>query len=498
MPYTIEILGVDKTSLLKAGSLRVTRRTDKNNDCSITLETTAAGYLPVVGQDIKVKNSGTVIFGGCIKTITARKVEAGHGNTKKIELDISSDGYRSIPARRTITNGYNQRSAGYIVTDLVNNVFNTEGITAGTIGTGANPVGDSGEYDAICKNCAEILDDMAQASGYKWYIDDTKKLHFVADDTITAAAHDIVEGGAFTDYQIESYETTLDQYANKIFVRGGLGDDGNVIQTIAEDVTEQGNRKTVEGSTYSSGVYGAVINDTNIDLLADATTAAQNALKKSGIIPAALNITSYTLDWLPGTKLKVNLPTFGISTDTYYLIEELTLEDMDGKNLKCAMKASRRKELDFSTQSSQSGIDYLGSVVKKAKEGGKAGSSTYIDSSGNLTQSNLYVDTDWPPGAKSKSVLIDTDDFSRYDRIAISSNATTDVTQAEFVEVIGSTAITLTLSSTSASAGCIKKIKNSSSAIVTLSGTIDGSTTNIMYPLESVELIWNGTDWRVM
>jgi hypothetical protein len=401
MAYTIEILGVDKTSLLKAGSLRVTRRTDKNNDCSLVLTTTAAGYLPKVGQDIKVKNSGTVIFGGCIKTISARKIQVGYGNTKKIELDVSSDGYRSIPARRTTTNSFDQRSAGYIVNHTLTNYLADEGITAGTIDTGADPVGDAGEYDAICKNCAEILDDMAQASGFKWYINDAKQLFFVQDDTVSDAAHDIVEGGAFTDYDIESYETTLDQYANKVFVRGGLGDDGNVIQTFEQDTTEQAAQQTIEGGAgYSTGVYGAVINDSNIDLLADATTAAQNALKKYGIIPSVLNITSLTLDWAPGTKVKVNLPTFGISTDTYYLIEELTLEDMDGKNLKCYMKASIRKTLDFSSQSGQSGMRYLETLVKKAKDGG-SNTSTIQKTYQKLTQTGV---------ANTAQVVADTSD----------------------------------------------------------------------------------------
>jgi hypothetical protein len=493
MAYTIKIATADKTSLLLAGSLSVSRKAGHNNDCSFSIKTTSA-YLPDVGQDIQVLDGETVIFGGIIQSIQHEKLEAGYGAGKTIQLNITSNGYNTIPSRRTITNPYDQKSAGYVVTDIVENVLDGEGITAGTISTGADPVGDNGEYDAVCKSCAEILNDMAAASGYKWYINDSKALYFVADDAEVAAAHDIVEGGAFTDYEIEGYEKSLDGYANKIFVRGGIGDDGYVVQTYEEDTDEQTARIAVEGGT---GVYGTVINDTNIDLLADATTAATNALKKYGIIPRTLTIKSWTLDWVAGTKLKVNLPTFGIDTDTYYLIEEVILQDNGKQNLSCTLQCSVRKSENFTTQTAQSGIEYLGKVVSKAKEKGSGG-DTYIDSTGAIASTNLYVDTDWPAGAKAKSVLVDTDDYSRYDRLEVSANASTDVTKAEFVEVTGSSAVTLTLSSTSASAGCIKKIKNSSSAIVTLSGTIDGSATNILYPLESLELIWNGTDWRVM
>lgn len=110
----------------------------------------------------------------------------------------------------------------------------------------------------------------------------------------------------------------------------------------------------------------------------------------------------------------------------------------------------------------------------------------------------VFVDTAFPTAAKTKDILADTDDYSRYDRRPVTSNASIDVTQEEFVEVTGTTPITLTLSSTSATTGCIKKIKNSSTAIVTLSGTIDGGATNILYPKEALDLIWNGADWRAV
>ncbi len=364
MAYTLKIATVDKTSLLLADSLSVTRRAGHKNDCSFSVVTTSA-YLPDVGQDVQVLDGATVIFGGVIQSIQHEKLEVGYGAGKKIQLNIASDGYGSIPSRRTITNPYDQRSAGYIVTDIVTNVLDTEGITAGTISTGANPVGESGEYDAVCKSCGEILNDMAAASGYMWYIDDTKALHFVADNAEVAAAHDIVEGGAFTDYDIELYEKTLDGYANKVFVRGAIGDDGYVIQTYEEDTVEQAARAAIEGGT---GVYGTVINDTNIDLLADATTAATNALKKYGIIPRTLTIKSWTLDWAAGTKLKVNLPTYGINTDTYYLINEVTLQDNGNQNLHCTLQCSVRKSDDFTTQGNQTGMEYLEKLVSTAKQ----------------------------------------------------------------------------------------------------------------------------------
>ena len=52
------------------------------------------------------------------------------------------------------------------------------------------------------------------------------------------------------------------------------------------------------GAGYSSGVYGNVLTDGNINDATDATAAANNALKQYGIIPQVIRFKSYTLDWV--------------------------------------------------------------------------------------------------------------------------------------------------------------------------------------------------------
>jgi hypothetical protein len=64
------------------------------------------------------------------------------------------------------------------------------------------------------------------------------------------------------------------------------------------------------------------------------------------------------------------------------------------------------------------------------------------------------------------------------------------------LEITGAS-VALTIDATAATAGTLLMIKNSASTMATLSFTIDGSATNVLYPLESVNLLWNGTDWRV-
>lgn len=110
----------------------------------------------------------------------------------------------------------------------------------------------------------------------------------------------------------------------------------------------------------------------------------------------------------------------------------------------------------------------------------------------------LWVQSSEPTGAKVNDVWADTDDPSRYDRLEITATGTHTIsaTTAEFLEITGSTAIALTIDATAATAGTVLMVKNSSSEIATLTATINGSTTNVLYPGEMIWLLWNGTDWR--
>lgn len=366
--YTIKIKNVDKKDLLKIGTVNVTKGADNRSGCSLSLLTTSA-YVDVIGHDLQVLDGATVVFGGVVKTAPIEKLGPGTGTDVLLKVNITSNGYGDIPSRRTTTAAFTNKTCGAIVTYMVNEVLNYAGandyVGAGTISDGATLT----EYAAVCKSVKTILDELADASGYKWYIDDARDLHFVAEDTVTAAAHDIVEGGAFTDYDISGLEPSLDNYRNKQFVKGGTGTDGNPVQVVVEDATEIAARQTAEGAEYSSGVYGNVIDDSNVTTVADATIVAENALKKYGIAPMTLNFTSFTNDWVAGTKLKVNLPTFGISSDEYYLIEEVTVRDADGVNLQSTISATRRKSDSFSTQRSEGFIEYFDKLTKKTASG---------------------------------------------------------------------------------------------------------------------------------
>jgi hypothetical protein len=493
LAYTVELKGVDKTSIVKQGSLSVTLSADGRSSCSFSIITTSA-YADIIGYNIKVKDNGTMIYGGIVNQTFITRIDAVVGATAILQIDISSNGFNDIPARRTTTAFYKNKYAGEIVQDIVTNVLNLssadENLLIGTINNGAY----FKQYSSNAKTCNDIFDELADASGFKWYINKSREVYFIDEDAIVASTHDIVEGGAFEDFNIDSVDVTLENYRNKQTVIGGLTSAGLLVQSVVTDSAEITARQTAENSAYSSGVYGNVLVDSNILTVTEATTVAQNELKKYGLIPAALQFSSWTNDWVVGSKLKVNLPTFGISTDQYYLIENIDIIDMGAGNIKSSISATRRNGSNFSTQRSQSYVDYFGKIIKTTKNPStNIGGNIVYDEDGTAYSLKIYVQPDLPTSANEKDLWVDTDDWSRYDKLALSGATTLTVDSFEFVTCSGTFNLTLHVAT---SAGIIKKIYNIGTGIVTIIGTINGATNKLLYPNEAIELITDGTGWR--
>lgn len=105
----------------------------------------------------------------------------------------------------------------------------------------------------------------------------------------------------------------------------------------------------------------------------------------------------------------------------------------------------------------------------------------------------VWVEDHIPTEAKTKDILVKTNDFTRYDVTEITTSTTLLVSDNEVINASGTITITLHVVTT---AGIIKKIHNKGAGIVTLVGTINGQTNMYLYPNESVELITDGTGWR--
>jgi hypothetical protein len=242
--FSLKISGADQTGILKSHSLRIKRAAEGRNECSFTLISPYASYNPAIGAEVVARLDGTIVFGGVIKE---RRI--GRLNKNGIvysSIQVACQGYNHIPKRRTIQYRPDNVSAGHAVRYMLENVLKAEGITGGMIEDGIALFG----YDAELKSVRDVLDDLAESSGFKWYIDDEKRLFFLRSDTIPDAPFQLIEeGGQFTDFSNVEVTDTLEGYRNKQFVRAG----DRII--VMQNDSEIAARSAVEGGT---GVYGEV------------------------------------------------------------------------------------------------------------------------------------------------------------------------------------------------------------------------------------------------
>lgn len=497
----ILIESTDRTSLLKKNSLNLVLRSDQRKTCSLELTTTAASFLPQVGQDLQVTDTivgeavGTgdgvedtfylrlipilaasytiyvdeveqtettdytldtatgelvfvsppadtkpitadytsVLFGGIIKTAPRTQL----GISGKVAIRITSDGYSSLPARRTIITDWYDILAGDIVEYVVDNFLYEEGVTKGNIQPGETVT----RYKRRVVSIKDLLDDMANLCGFKWWIDDNKALNFDQESPISAAFYELREGEDFKDFTELRLEEQFDLYRNKQFIRGGTLDDSSVYVYYDEDTTEIAARAAIEGG---SGVHGNVYEDNNILDDDIAAVVVGNLLKKYGQVPMVLTFVSSSTKWRPDTQLTVNLPTYGLDTDSYFLIEQVTITDRGPNNYRVEVTANRRKaSTDFSTQRSEDFVDYFSEVMAKLK-----GASGLADATGR-SPFTIIVGTAWSSGYAA----------TKADILAPTANATPAIQQAidacpevpvagHTTKVASATSTTITLIST--------------------------------------------------
>ena len=341
------------------GTISISRKTNGERSCSFSF----FDVLPTVkdGDEIEVFEEDNKLFGGIIKSFSSRMMEPLTAEFPLIQVDVSSDGYDYIATRRVVSVSFTNTNVKAIVESMLSaNNLGSDGVQVGTIESGP-----SINYTANFKTIKDVLDDMANASGYSWYIDDARQLQFGQMTFAPDSVFNLIEGGTFTDFSDLSWSGTMDGYANKVIVVGtNVAGNKQIDSEIAE--------RQAEADGQSSGVYGYVIEDSNILSQFQAEQVADNHLRKSGIRPSSLSFSSYSFGWQPGTKMQVKIKQItGVTTIPFtqtntwhYLIEEVQITRERGDITKYSISAVRRRNGNFTTQRAMNFVDYFKKLVK--------------------------------------------------------------------------------------------------------------------------------------
>jgi len=166
-------------------------------------------YIPEKGNNFELYIDDVLEFGGIITSIKSYESQPGF-----LAHDLVVQDYSKLLDNRRIGHSFEDKTAGYIINWMIDNILYEEGISAGTIE-------DAMEFDRVVfayKTCTDAINYIAAATpGYNWIIDKNKKIHFISK--YKNKCNSIIND-TFQHYDF-STELSLDQYINALYVEGG-------------------------------------------------------------------------------------------------------------------------------------------------------------------------------------------------------------------------------------------------------------------------------------
>jgi hypothetical protein len=346
-------------------SLSISNKTNFERSMSVSLYQLLQLFVQD-GDEIEVFDGSTKLFGGIINGYSSQFLVNYQDDKPYFQTDISSDGYRIISQRRIVTVSFTNTNIRDIVLAMLSETnLGAETILVGTISPASAL--ETINYSAQFKSIAEVLDELASASGHVWYIDNSRRLHFIEQQGITNAPYQInTFNGTFRDFHNLSWSGSTDNYCNKVFVVG----DG--LSTAVESASEIAIRST-EADGQGTGVYGYVIEDSNIKSEFQANQVANAHLRNYAVSPGKISFSTYTKGFAPAQRLQLQVKEItgfnpippNAPNIFYYLIEEVSLDVEEGGIIKYNVSATRRNNGNFSTQKSAGFEDYFKNIVNK-------------------------------------------------------------------------------------------------------------------------------------
>lgn len=216
MSIVVTIAGTDVTERIQANSLKIENvLTQKRDLCSFTILSHSGNPItPVVGQEVVVTydpgtGSGRV-FGGVITELNQTALAFG-----LMQWKVDCQDYTRLLDRKLIPDRYEDETVDDIIADWAARYFPV-GFTTNGVDADVVIKAVSFNYKPISK----CLDDLAKATGYDWYVDSYKDLHFFQSQN-NPAPFDVEDDNGTYEYDSLIIRRDNSQVRNTIIVRGG-------------------------------------------------------------------------------------------------------------------------------------------------------------------------------------------------------------------------------------------------------------------------------------
>jgi len=316
MAIVLKIGGVDKSDLINFDSLEVRDNLySKANECYFTYEKYGSrAYVPAGGDEIGVWDGATKIFGGEITNVRV-KIEG-----KVLVYNSECKDWVDQLDGLLVSETYESQTVNAIITDLKSKYATTFDITNVSCATNIEAI----YFDM--KPMSKCLDELAEITGYHWYVDPDKKIYFFSEGSITSP-FDITDDNGHCISDSLEVEEDYEQIKNRVNITGG-----SIANVQVSDAT----------SIAAYGEHEVVIRDDTLTSTAEATQKAnailaayKDPIKKGGF-------QTYDAGLISGQRINVNSTLRGVNqnfiidsvgfkartpTDFVYGIEIMTQQD---------------------------------------------------------------------------------------------------------------------------------------------------------------------------
>lgn len=155
------------------------------------------------------------IFGGTIDAFNEMLTIDGSAS---LDYDVEAVSYDALLDNRLVARSYETpgQTLRDIVTDIIANEYPSDGINTDNVATGPEIEPIKFNYD----KASECFDDLAELTGYTYWIDPYKNLYFVDRATLLSPVN-FLESVA--NWQKVTVERTRETYRNRQFIKAGLG-----------------------------------------------------------------------------------------------------------------------------------------------------------------------------------------------------------------------------------------------------------------------------------
>jgi len=328
---SILINGVERKDRVQYLSLNIKDNINQRRDtCSFNVKkTTGDTFFPKVNDEVIVLDGTERIFGGIITSIDISVESINLLNYQVTTVDFSY-----LLDSRVVLERFRSKTVSFII-DFLLDKYDTGGFTMDNV-TGSQVI-NSITFNRI--KFSECLEKLSELTGFSWYVDYNKDIHFFAKNEIVAPFQLTDTSNTFV-WDSLNLSNDLNQMRNAVFIEGGE----EIGNEVTEDFTAEGNeaertyyRLAHKFSSRPVVTANTVVIDVGIENLDDDAnfecmwSFGEKYLRfTAGNIPIATDVISVTGTPLFPIIVRVQSPTsigeFGLKE---FVIRDKTIQSRD-------------------------------------------------------------------------------------------------------------------------------------------------------------------------